>query len=110
MDRANEIDRRILAAVASAQQPTQQWNPVLGFLLPLYGQLLTADVRQRGGIHPDGAAMAYAANLAWLQALAAFREIGFECVHPLGCKMIDNESANERALNAGLDEAGKDAR
>ena len=36
-------------------------------------------------------------------AMAAFRQIGFEYVHPFGCKPMDNESANERALNAAVD-------
>lgn len=100
-----DIDLRILAAAMAQPQNQQQWNPVLGFLIPLYGQLVVSE-----GVATSEASAAASAADAWQQALAAFRQIGFQFIPPLGCKVIDNESANELALNRGLDEAGRDAR
>lgn len=94
-----ELDKRILAAAMQPPQP--QWNPVLGFLLPLYSRLVAA-----GGVCTPDAEVA----AAWDTALAAFRVLGFEYVPILGCRKIDNQSANERALDAALDDAAKEAR
>lgn len=103
------LDPRLIAAAAA--QPQNMWNPVLGFLLPLYGQLVAAAVRSDGlcGV-TDSEGHDIVARCAWQQALAAFAVLGFEYVPDFGCKRIDNESANERALNAAITEAAQEAR
>ena len=97
------LDSRTLAAAVAQPQP--QWSPVLGFLLPLYLRLVVCE----GVATSEEAAESSAAD-AWQQALAAFRQIGFDYVPILACKQIDNESANARALDRALDAAGKELR
>jgi len=73
---------------AQAQQPV--WNPVLGFLLPLYAQLLVAEV-QSDGRSTNAADAQERSNRCWHLANLAFSQLGFEHVPPLGCKRIERK-------------------
>jgi hypothetical protein len=104
-----DLDRRILQA-ALQPQPQQQWNPVIGFLMPLYRELLVAQLAGPRLVDGSPHAIRHRVRAAWDHATAAFRVLGFEYLPILGCKPIANESANERALNAAMDDAAKEAR
>jgi len=96
-----QIDPRILAAAAAAQP---QWNPVVGFLVPVYAGLLQAATMD-GGL-PEGKAEARdRAQRAWEAAIEAFARLGFTFVPPLGCRPADNYGAALRDLDEAVDAA-----